>query len=46
MLEKNGQELRVTVWATDSQLLQNIGKFSLCDFFHPVTIYFKRAHFR
>ena len=45
MLEKNGQELRVTVWATDSQLLQNIGKFSLCKFFPVITIYFKRVHF-
>ena len=45
MLEKNGQELHVTVWATDSQLLQNIGKSSLCDFFPSCDYIFQVGSF-
>ena len=36
MLEKNGQEIHVTVWASDIELIKNIGNVSsLIIFSHP-----------
>ena len=36
MLEKNGQEIHVTVWASDIELIKNIGNVSsLIIFDHP-----------